>query len=60
MDFRTMAAKLATSVPQLCVYENLELHFEWICDGCIKGMVEENEITFPVSCLNVAHNCSLL
>ncbi len=37
-----MAAKLATSVPQLCVYENLELHFEWICDGCIKGMVEEN------------------
>jgi hypothetical protein len=42
MDFRTMAAKLATSVPQLSVYENLELHFEWICDGCIKGMVEEN------------------
>lgn len=37
-----MAAPLATSVPQLRMYENLELHFQWICDGSIRSLVEKN------------------
>ncbi len=37
-----MAAPLATSVPQLREYLHLELHFEWICDGSIKLLVEKN------------------
>jgi hypothetical protein len=40
--FRTMATRLEISAPHLADYTILEYHFEWLCDGSIKKLVEAN------------------
>jgi len=38
--FRTVVARLEDSVPLLTDFDNLQNHFEWICDGSIKEIVK--------------------
>ena len=40
--FRTMQAKLEVSAPILQGFNDLEAHFEWICNGSVENTVQVN------------------